>query len=54
MSERSERINDAATSVLVTEPSGSEAQSPSERSERVMGAATSVLVTEPSGSEAQS
>ncbi len=54
MSERSERIIDAATSVLVTEPSDSEAESRSERSERIMGAATSVLVTEPSDSEAES
>lgn len=54
MSERSERVVGAATSVVVNEPSVSEAQSRSERSERPMGAATSVLVTEPSDSEAQS
>ncbi|WP_416565579.1 hypothetical protein [Nocardia testacea] len=53
MSERSERVLDAATIVIMTEPSDSEAPASSERSERVMDAATSVLVTGPSGSEAQ-
>ncbi|MET8799823.1 hypothetical protein ABZV91_25930 [Nocardia sp. NPDC004568] len=54
MSERSERVLDAATIVIMTEPSGSEARSSSERSERIVGAATSVLMTAPSGSEARS
>lgn len=53
MSERSERVLDAATIVIMTEPSDSEARASSERSERVVGAATSVIMTAPSDSEAR-
>ncbi|WP_282785153.1 MULTISPECIES: hypothetical protein [unclassified Nocardia] len=53
MSERSERMIDAATSVLVLEPSASEVEAVSERSERAVDAATSVLVLEPSASEVE-
>ncbi|WP_157121373.1 hypothetical protein [Nocardia miyunensis] len=53
MIERGERIIEAATSVLVLEPSVSEGEAMSERSERVISAATSVLVLEPSVSEVE-
>lgn len=54
MSERSERVLDAATIVIMTSPSAGEARSSSERSERIMGAATSVLMTAPSAGEGRS
>ncbi len=53
MSERSERIINTATSVLVLEPSASEVEAPRERSERGVNTATSVLVLEPSASEVE-
>ncbi len=55
MSERSERVIDAATIVVMTEPSDSEAVSGmSERSERIIDTATNVVMSAPSVSEERS